>query len=278
MQIVKSKYTGFCAGVERAVRALETARVSQPFDVLLSSIIVHNMKVSSSLNAQIFDPDVKYINPYFILIAAHGCEKGFLDKLKKGNIPYADATCPVVEQNLKSALEHDGDIIYIADKEHSEARFFLSFMRGKKVAVISTLAQCKECVKEFKCMHNPLIVVQTTFSSEKYAQITSFLSKHIPNAKLCKSICPDCLQRRREVISLARDCDCVVVVGDGISSNARELVSISKSVNENTFLLLDSSSDYIEKIKKNPYFKKIGLISSASSSLEIFNSIADAIE
>lgn len=291
MEVVASKFSGFCNGVSASISLLER-EVETGGSVFLSSELVHNNLVSKKF----LDQNVHYLNDILdengfvkaenlvlakestLVIAAHGMPYLSFLKIKDSFRKIVDATCPIVQKrecDIRSALNEDKNevILLVKNTSHSEVKTIsdnldkrIHFIKlGDDVALLSTLDKRKTYD-----LHT-----QTTFppcESEKYI---NYLKENGYNFEVKSRICPSCEERQKDCANLAYLCSIIIVVGSSHSSNANELVNIAKKSGKEAYLV-----ENIDELDKIPFKKGavVGLISSASSSEKTFNAIKKKLE
>ena len=291
MEVIASKFSGFCNGVSTSISLLER-EIEVGGSVFLSSELVHNNLVSRKF----LDQNVRYLNDILdesgfvkaenlalakestLVIAAHGMPYLSFLKIKDSFRKIVDATCPIVKKrecDIRSALnKHENEVILLVkNTSHSEVKTIsdnldkrIHFLKlGDDVALLSTLDKRKTYD-----LH-----MQTTFPPCEAEKYISYLKEKGYNFEVKSRICPSCEERQRDCANLASRCSIIIVVGSSHSSNANELVDIAKKCGKEAYLV--ESDTALDKIP----FKKgavVGLISSASSSTDTFNSIKKALE
>jgi len=88
---------GYCAGVERAVEAVERALAKHGAPVYVRKQIVHNLHVVRDLEADgaIFVDDVDEVPEGAVtVLSAHGSPPRVFDEAHERGLDLIDATCP----------------------------------------------------------------------------------------------------------------------------------------------------------------------------------------
>lgn len=99
------------------------------------------------------------------------------------------------------------------------------------------------------------------------------MEEYYPNVYIFNKICGATQERQKATEILAREVDIVFVLG-GKSSNTKKLYEISKSINQNTYLL-ENEEDLEEACLQGKH--KIGLTAGASTPEEIIRNIENKI-
>lgn len=291
MEVVASKFSGFCNGVSTSISLLER-EVEMGGSVFLSSELVHNNLVSR----RFLEQNVRYLNDLLdesgfvkaenlvlakestLVIAAHGMPYLSFLKIKDSFRKIVDATCPVVQKrecDIRSALnKHENEaILLVKNTSHSEVKTIsdnlderIHFIKlGDDVALLSTLNKRKTYD-----LH-----MQTTFPPCEAEKYLNYLKESGYNFEVRSRICPSCEERQKDCANLAYSCSIIIVVGSSHSSNANELVSIARKSGKEAYLLENIDELDIIPFKKGAV---VGLISSASSSEKTFNAIKEKLE
>ncbi|HEX2771232.1 MAG TPA: 4-hydroxy-3-methylbut-2-enyl diphosphate reductase, partial [Micromonosporaceae bacterium] len=117
---------GYCAGVDRAVQAVEEALKLYGAPIYVRKQIVHNKHVVSTLERQgaIFVEENEEVPEGAIVIfSAHGVAPEVYEQAKARSLKAIDATCPLVtkvHQEAKRFAAADYDILLIGHEGHEE--------------------------------------------------------------------------------------------------------------------------------------------------------------
>src|SRR5512143_2578445 len=117
---------GYCAGVERAVEAVERALASHGAPVYVRKQIVHNLHVVRDLEAKgaIFVDEVTEIPERAVaVLSAHGSPPTVFEEARRHGLELIDATCPLVTKVHVEARRFAGEgktIVLIGHAGHEE--------------------------------------------------------------------------------------------------------------------------------------------------------------
>ena len=117
---------GYCAGVDRAVIAVEKALEHYGTPVYVRKEIVHNKHVVQSLQARgaVFVDEVDEVPPGSILVfSAHGVSPMVVKAAEDRGLQTIDATCPLVtkvHREVQRFAADDYDILLIGHAGHEE--------------------------------------------------------------------------------------------------------------------------------------------------------------
>ncbi|MDD5129673.1 MAG: 4-hydroxy-3-methylbut-2-enyl diphosphate reductase [Candidatus Omnitrophica bacterium] len=263
MEINLAKSAGFCFGVRKAITtALETAKTQK--SVFMLGDIVHNETVVK----QIQDAGIKKINRLArgknrtLLIRAHGCSKETLQKALQSGYRIIDATCPMVKEIHKIALELENrgyQIIIIGDKKHDEVLGIVGQLKSK--AIIIDKPKNIPLV-EIKNIRKAGIVAQSTQDLDNLTAILELLRKYIPEIIFHNTICNPTRAKQSEIKIMPLKNDIMIIIGSKTSANTKRIYEISKSLNKNTYWVNGA-----KEIKKKWLLKvkSVGITAGAST-------------
>lgn len=226
MEIRKAKVQGFCFGVAITVKKAEEA-IAKRDDVTTLGNVVHNPQMVASLadkglrNAQSIDE----VDSGALFVRAHGLPVDVFETAKEKGLEVIDATCPMVTKIHVQAkrLRNDGyKIVVVGDPNHPEVKGTLSHVPG---------AWCIETVEDVATLPRGSkvgVVVQSTYSRERFTDIVRALSLKYYEVRAVNTICTDTNNRQSEALRLAAEVDAMVVVGGKTSANTKHLAELSE--------------------------------------------------
>lgn len=279
MEIILGKTAGFCYGVKTAVTNAEE-KLKEYKNVSCLGELVHNGEVIKKLEKlglsvveNIEDSKSK------VIIRAHGISKDIYKKAEALNIEVFDFTCPFVLKihNIAEEYSKKGYYIFlIGGKKHPETIGTISFC-GKNSCIIEKEEEIKEAIKKLEesKIKKLLIIVQTTFSLEKFSSFVEKIKNEISDdikLEIKNTICSATKIRQEETANISKEVECMIIIGGKNSSNTKKLYDISKENCENTLIIETKNELNIDEIKK---LKKIGIMAGASTPND---SIEDVIE
>lgn len=256
MSIIIAENAGFCFGVDRAVKIIydlvkQNKNVCTLGPVVHNSQVINNMKKSGILT--VASPE-EVPKGYTLVIRAHGVSKNLIERVRKLNINYVDATCPFVNKIHKIVQNDKYDVILIFGNEnHPEVDGIVGNCNGK-CYVIANSVELEDFIEsnEFNKNSKILVVEQTTFNINEWEKCLSILKNSCTNCKIFDTICSTTQNRQVEAMSLAKKSDLAVVIGSKESSNTMKLKNICEKYCR-TILVEDAkeiSEDVLEKAKK----------------------------
>ena len=233
MKIRLAKSAGFCYGVKRAVELAESAAQSGEPCVMLGYII-HNSDVVDRLASQgvkvIEDPD-QVPQGCGVIIRSHGESRETYERLEKRGARIMDATCPNVKrihQIVSQAEEQGRQPVIIGTPHHPEVTAIAGWCSHP--VVLSGAQELEAWLQEDENRKNlPLTFVSQTTSTRKiWDGCVKKAKKECTNAEFFDTICGATSKRQEEAHQFAAQCDKMVVIGDGKSSNTKRLAEICR--------------------------------------------------
>ena len=284
MEYIVGKTAGFCYGVKNAVEKSEKALENEKPIYCLGEI-VHNKNVVKDLENKgiIFIDDIKQnLEKRKTIIRAHGIAKEVYTQADKMGVDLIDLTCPKVLKIHKIVSEYNEKEYYIflvGSKKHPEIIGTASFC-GDDVSIIENIDDINISIDNFKKSNRKklAIVVQTTFSLQKFTEIIESIKKkfeNFENIEVVNTICNATKIRQEETEELSKKVDCMIIVGGKNSSNTKKLYEISKKNCSNTICVEDANE--IDKI----FFKYgniVGIMAGASTPQSSINSVVKMVE
>ena len=275
------KLAGFCGGVNLCVTTLENKL--QDYGALYCiGDVVHNKDVVNHFSEMglVVVNDLSEIPDNEIsVIRAHGAEKELYEEAARRNIKLIDLTCPKVLK-IRELIEEDVDkedtfIILFGEKTHPETKSTFSFC-GNNSAIISDEKDIDEVVNKCSNFENVIVISQTTYNEKKFLEYCDLLKEKLNNSKveITNTICNATHSRQLEVEEMAKNNDCMIIIGGLKSSNSNKLNEISKSYCKNTFFIENINDLDVDKVKE---FENIGIMAGASTPKYIIDEVYDAL-
>lgn len=238
---------GFCAGVARAVRAVEDTLEIFGAPVYVKHEIVHNKHVVAGLESRgviTIEELAEVPDGSVVVFSAHGSEKWQYALAKKKQLRLIDATCPLVTKvhlEVLRFLKEGYVIIYIGHRGHIEGIGVLSEAEDKVIPLVETV----EDVKGLDIGHPEKLVylTQTTLSLDDTALVIKALKEKYPQivAPPLEDICYATTNRQNAVKALAKVADLVLILGSKNSSNSTRLMETARSSGAESYLIDDVS-------------------------------------
>jgi 4-hydroxy-3-methylbut-2-enyl diphosphate reductase len=239
---------GYCAGVDRAVIAVEKALEHYGAPVYVRKEIVHNKYVVETLTARgaVFVNETDEVpEGARVVFSAHGVSPAVHAAAAVRSLQTIDATCPLVTKVHKEAVRFasdDFDILLIGHDGHEE----VEGTAGEAPDHIQVVNSPDEVGKV--TVRDPEKVVwlsQTTLSVDETMETVRRLRERFPSLQDPPSddICYATQNRQVAVKKLAPQCDLVIVVGSSNSSNSVRLVEVALDAGARASYRIDQASE-----------------------------------
>jgi len=250
-RVLLAKPRGYCAGVDRAVQAVEMALDKFGPPVYVRRQIVHNTHVVGSLEQRgaIFVMEVDEVPPGSVVVfSAHGIAPQVRLDAERRGLHAIDATCPLVTKVHNEARRFaakDYDIMLVGHAGHEE----VVGTTGEAPASVR-LVDGADGVAQVE-VRDPAKVVwlsQTTLSVDETAETVGLLRERFPALLDPPSddICYATQNRQAAIKAIAGQADLVIVVGSPNSSNSVRLVEVAKDNGAPAAYLVDDSGEVDE--------------------------------
>jgi 4-hydroxy-3-methylbut-2-enyl diphosphate reductase len=280
-RVLLAKPRGYCAGVDRAVQAVEMAldRFGPP--VYVRRQIVHNTHVVSTLEQRgaIFVAEVDEVPPGAIVVfSAHGIAPEVRTDAETRGLRTIDATCPLVTKVHNEARRFaakDYDILLVGHEGHEE--------------VVGTAGEAPSRVRlvdgadgaaqvEVRDPSKVVWLSQTTLSVDETIQTVNALRERFPDLLDPPSddICYATQNRQAAVKAIATQADLVIVVGSPNSSNSVRLVEVARDYGAPAAYLVDDAGEVDERWLDG--VTTIGVTSGASVPEELVAAVLDKLD
>lgn len=242
--------------------------------VAVAGDLVHNKIVMDELISKglVFINSLEEVQNMPLLLRAHGTDKDFVKKAEDLGIVIIDATCPLVKEIHKHAIELEKDhrqVIIIGDEKHDEVIGIVSQI--KEACVISKVEDMKNC----NIKQRSGVVIQSTQKIENVKKIIFCLLTKSRDCRIINTICEPTRRNQKEIQELAKDNDCVIVVGDKTSANSNRLVEVAKSINGNAWLISSPADLDIARLKN---CKSLGVSAGASTPRKLIDNVINKIK
>ena len=246
-RVLLAKPRGYCAGVDRAVQAVELALERFGAPVYVRKQIVHNTHVVRTLEQRgaIFVEETEEVPEGSVVVfSAHGVAPEVHDEARERGLRTIDATCPLVTKVHNEARRfaaQDYDILLIGHEGHEE--------------VIGTTGEAPKNIhlvdgpagSDSVQVRDPAKVAwlsQTTLSVDETVETVAALRERFPQLLDPPSddICYATQNRQAAVKQIAGQSDVVIVVGSRNSSNSVRLVEVALDAGAGAAYLVDDAT------------------------------------
>ncbi|MGU3494130.1 4-hydroxy-3-methylbut-2-enyl diphosphate reductase [Xanthobacteraceae bacterium A53D] len=241
---------GFCAGVVRAIDAVERALAMYGAPVYVRHEIVHNKYVVDGLRRKgaVFVEELDEVpaGNAPVIFSAHGVAKSVPAAAEARNLFHIDATCPLVTKVHREAQVHHKKgrhILLIGHARHPEVVGTMGQLPDGAVTLIETAADAR--FLQPSDPENLAYVTQTTLSLDDTAEIVAILRERFPTIAVPhkEDICYATTNRQEAVKKVAPQVDAMVVVGAPNSSNSQRLRETAEREGCAVSVLVQRASD-----------------------------------
>ena len=242
---------GYCAGVDRAVIAVEKALEQYGAPIYVRHEIVHNKYVVQTLEkkgAIFVERTAEVPEGSIVMFSAHGVAPVVHDEAAAGKLATIDATCPLVTKVHKEAVRfanEDFDILLIGHEGHEE----VIGTSGEAPDHITLVDGPGDVAKvEVRDPSKVVWLSQTTLSVDETMETVDALKEKFPQliSPPSDDICYATQNRQLAVKQMGEEADLVIVVGSRNSSNSVRLVEVAKLAGARAAHLVDFADEIEE--------------------------------
>ena len=283
-------HSGYCVGVKRTVDMVNQimklyGSVYIIEDIIHNKLFIDNLLKSGVTKVNSLD---EVPNGAAVMFSVHGVSPEMANKAEERDITVIDATCPVVKELQTKVQEKSEDgysIIIIGNRAHQEVVALLGYVKNNNAYVVNSEMD----IDLLPNLLNKKVIyfTQTSMYPGTIKPIIDALKIKIPNIEACNNviqepfhiahnICKDTLDRQEAIKLVSDKIDLLIVIGSEESSNAISLVSAGIDNGIKQVIRIDSKEELNDDIFKE--VNNIAIISAASVSMEIVNSVVDYIK
>ncbi len=277
MQITLAKTSGFCFGVDHAVK--EAYRIAgEPHDrpVVMLGSVIHNERVIEDIRSrgvQVVHDLEKVPDGALVLVRTHGVPPDTLAQLREKDCEIVDCTCPFVSRIHTIAAEQRaaGRRLIIAGSPNHPEVVGIDGHGGGTAIVIETAEQAEKLEPDG---NRWALVAQTTFSYQEYGKIIHILTKKfLENLQIFDTICITTESRQKEALELAGESDVMIVIGSRTSSNTSKLLDTCLRACASSYLV--DGPDSLPPLPSEPAREnlRIGVTAGASTPERIIREV-----
>lgn len=239
---------GYCAGVDRAVVTVEKALELYGPPVYVRKEIVHNVHVVNTLRdrgAIFVDETDEVPEGAIVVFSAHGVSPAVHAEAKNRNLRTIDATCPLVTKvhnEAKRFANEDYQIILIGHAGHEEVEG-TSGEAPEHITLVENPAQVDDL--ELDPDAKVAWLSQTTLSVDETMETVERLRKKLPLLidPPSDDICYATQNRQLAVKEISPECDVLIVVGSGNSSNSVRLAEVGLEAGAKSSYRIDGAQE-----------------------------------
>ena len=269
---------GYCAGVDRAVIAVEKALDHYGAPVYVRKQIVHNKHVVRSLESRgaIFVDEVDEAPEGCIMVfSAHGVSPEVIERAKARNQRTIDATCPLVTKVHKEVIRfaNEGyDILLVGHEGHEE----VEGTAGEAPHAVQLIDGDADIVAaKVKDPEKVIWLSQTTLSVDETMETVNKLRTRFPLMQNPPSddICYATQNRQVAIKKVGAMSDLVIVVGSENSSNTVRLVEVALDAGAKKAFRVDYATEIQPEWFED--VETVGVTSGASVPEELVTEVLD---
>jgi 4-hydroxy-3-methylbut-2-en-1-yl diphosphate reductase len=276
-RVVLAAPRGYCAGVDRAVVAVEKALEMYGPPIYVRKEIVHNKHVVEQLaerGAIFVEEETEVPEEALVVFSAHGVAPKVHENAERRRLRTIDATCPLVTKvhvEARKFAEQGYTIVLIGHEGHEEVEGTTG-EAPERIVLVQTADEVDRL--EVSEPGKIAYITQTTLSVDETTAIIARLRERFPEIVGPKSddICYATTNRQIAVKQLARECDLVLVVGSKNSSNSNRLVEVAREQGTASYLIdnsLQVAEEWLEGVET------VGITSGASAPEELVSQLVD---
>lgn len=228
MKLIIADHAGFCFGVNKAMKTVESLIEKNEQAYTLGPIIHNPQEVERLKSLGITAADLCDIKNGNVIIRTHGVGPDVIKQLESRGLNIIDCTCPLVKrvQKLAADISNKGYLtVIIGDHNHPEVEGIKSWCNGD-VKVIENVEEAKN----FYTNKRVGVVIQTTQTEENVNNIMNILQSKLDIAVFYNTRCKATLDRQNAAAEVAANVDVMLVIGGKHSSNTKKLVKVCQNV------------------------------------------------
>jgi len=251
MQVTIDKNSGYCFGVEFAIKMAEDEMEQSDKLYCLGDIVHNDMEVKrlAEKGLVVIDRDqLSELSDCKVLIRAHGEPPETYKTAIQNNIELIDASCPVVlklQHRVKTAFDkmerEDGQIVIYGKKGHAEVIGLTGQTLEKAIVVM------EDADLEKIDFNRPVTLFsQTTKSTKGFYELSQKIEERIKASKgelkeldfnANDSICRQVSNREPQLRKFAQENEVIIFVSGKKSSNGKALYQVCLEENPRSFFV-----------------------------------------
>ncbi|GGF19221.1 4-hydroxy-3-methylbut-2-enyl diphosphate reductase [Echinicola rosea] len=251
MQVTIDKNSGYCFGVEFAIKMAEDEMEDGGRLYCLGDIVHNDMEVkrlSDKGLVVIGRDELKELKDCKVLIRAHGEPPETYRLAIENNIELIDASCPVVlklQHRVKTAFDKiekkDGQIVIYGKKGHAEVIGLTGQTMEKAIVVMED-----KDLEKIDFSKPVTLFSQTTKSTKGFYALKAKIEEKMAAANQTleeidftanDSICRQVSNREPQLTRFANENDVIIFVAGKKSSNGRALYQVCKAQNPRSYFI-----------------------------------------
>lgn len=288
MEVTIDKNSGYCFGVEFAIKMAEDEMEVSDRLYCLGDIVHNDMEVKrlSDKGLVVIDREqLQELSDCKVLIRAHGEPPETYKLAIENNIELIDASCPVVlklQHRVKTAFDkmekEDGQIVIYGKKGHAEVIGLTGQTLEKAIVVMED-----KDLDKVDYSRPVTLFSQTTKSTKGFYELKSKIEERIVEAKgelnevdfnANDSICRQVSNREPQLQRFSQENDVIIFVSGKKSSNGKALYQVCKSENERSYFVENETEIDPSWFKPND---KVGICGATSTPMWLMEQVMNHI-
>lgn len=288
MEVSIDKNSGYCFGVEFAIKMAEDEMQDADKLYCLGDIVHNDMEVQrlGKKGLQVISrEELRNLHDCKVLIRAHGEPPETYKTAIENNIELIDASCPVVlklQHRVKNAFDkmekEEGQIIIYGKKGHAEVIGLTGQTMEKAIVVMED-----KDLEQIDFSRPVTLFSQTTKSTKGFYELKEKIDTRIREAKgsieavdftANDSICRQVSNREPQLQRFASENEVIIFVSGKKSSNGKALYEVCRRENERSYFVEN------EQGIDETWFKagdKVGICGATSTPMWLMEQVRDFI-
>ncbi len=274
-EVLLAEPRGFCAGVEKAIKALAwMVEIFEP-PVYCYHEIVHNRYVVERFRDQgvIFVDDVSEVPAGApLMLSAHGSAPEVVEAAREHSRVVVDVVCPLVTKvhhELKVRARKGYQVLYIGHAGHEEAVGTMA-VAPEVVHLVQSEDDIRVARASISSDTPVALLTQTTLSYNEWSQLMDcakeiFPDLWIPNRS---DLCFATTNRQTALRAIASSADSVIVIGSANSSNTVALADVAETSGCPRVMRVNNASEIPDDL-----FGIVGVTAGASAPEELVEAV-----
>ncbi len=289
MQVTIDENSGYCFGVEFAIKMAEDEMANGDTLYCLGDIVHNAMEVKRLREKGLIIIDREQLSELRdckVLIRAHGEPPETYKMAIENNIELIDASCPVVlklQHRVKSAFDkmerEDGQIVIYGKKGHAEVIGLTGQTLEKAIVVMED-----EDLEKIDYSRPVTLFSQTTKSTKGFYAISGKIEERLKAEKgeltqldfnSNDSICRQVSNREPQLFKFSQENDVILFVSGKKSSNGKALYQVCLSQNPRSYFIENENAIQPEWLQPGD---KVGICGATSTPRWLMDQVKEKVE
>lgn len=281
--------SGYCFGVEYAIRMAEDAMAENKKLYCLGDIVHNDMEVQR-LHGKglrvINHEQLRELTDCKVLIRAHGEPPETYKIAMENNIELIDASCPVVlklQNRVKNAYDkmdvQKGQVVLYGKKGHAEVSGLNGQTNGNAIIVMD-----EGDLDQIDFSRPVTLFSQTTKSTKGFYKIKEIIESRLEAAKQPEketylnandSICRQVSNREPKLVAFSQEHDVILFVSGKKSSNGRALYQVCEAQNPQSYFIESEAEIDLKWFENN---QTVGICGATSTPMWLMERVRDFVK